>query len=221
MKLNKLVALVMAVLTACALLVACGGGAKVDGTYTVALDSNTYFAAQEVKNDLDGTDKRPDGSDAQVPFSRLFGMLDSRVAEGTAVADYYTATLTLNGGNYTLNKKIAVDMTYVNDAVKGMMSTDLPMLELTFTGKYTVDGGKVTLEVPTKVDAQVTPVAGMADAYTRFGGTYTDVSADAADDTNFPGKFFYYFNTLYFVENAAVSPMTLTVDAANSTFTIG
>ena len=41
MKLNKLVALVMAVLTACALLVACGGGAKVDGTYTVALDSNT------------------------------------------------------------------------------------------------------------------------------------------------------------------------------------
>ena len=103
MKLNKLVALVMAVLTACALLVACGGGAKVDGTYTVALDSNTYFAAQEVKNDLDGTDKRPDGSDAQVGFSRLFGMLDSRVAEGTAVAAYYTATLTLNGGNYTLN----------------------------------------------------------------------------------------------------------------------
>ena len=96
MKLNKLVALVMAVLTACVLFVACGG-AKVDGTYTVALDSNTYFAAQEVKNDLDSTDKRPDGSDAQVPFSRLFGMLDGRVAEGTAVANYYTATLTLNG----------------------------------------------------------------------------------------------------------------------------
>ncbi|MBQ9189656.1 MAG: hypothetical protein IJ138_10055 [Clostridia bacterium] len=220
MKLNKLVALVMAVLTACVLFVACGG-AKVDGAYTVALDSNTYFAAQEVKNDLDSTDKRPDGSDAQVPFSRLFGMLDGRVAEGTAVADYYTATLTLNGGNYTLTKKIAVDMDHVNDAVKGMMSTDIPMLELKFTGKYTVDSGKVTLDVPTKVDAQVSPVAGMADAYTRFGGTFTDVSADAADDTNFPGKFFYYFNTLYFVENAAVSPLTLTVDAANSTFTIG
>ena len=217
---TRLLALLIALCAALSL-VACGGGAKVDGTYTVALDSNTYFAAQEVKNDLDSTDKRPDGSDAQVPFSRLFGMLDGRVAEGTAVADYYTATLTLNGGNYTLTKKIAVDMDHVNDAVKGMMSTEIPMLQLTFTGKYTVDGGKVTLEVPTKVDAQVTPVAGMADAYTRFGGTFTDVSADAADDTHFPGTFFYYFNTLYFVENEAVSPMTLTVDAANSTFTIG
>lgn len=221
MKFNKLVALVMAVLTACALLVACGGGAKVDGTYTVKLDSATYFAAQEVKNDIEGTDKRPDGSDAQVPFSRLFGMLDGRVADGSGVPEYYTATLVLNGGNYTLTKKINVDIDHVNDAVKGMMSSDLPMLELKFTGKYTVDSGKVTLEVPTKVDAQISPVAGMADAYTRFGGTFTDVSADAADAETYPGKFFYYFNTLYFVENAAVSPMTLTLDSANSTFTIG
>ena len=111
-------------------------------------------------------------------------------------------------------------MDYVNDSVKGMMSTDIPILELTFNGKFTVDGSKVTLAVPTKVDANVTPVAGMADAYTRFGGTYTDVSADASDAEAFPGKFFYYFNTLYFVENADVSPMTVTVDSANKTFTI-
>ena len=95
------------------------------------------------------------------------------------------------------------------------------LLDNPTTGCLVVEGGKVTLEVPTKVDAQVTPVAGMADAYTRFGGTFTDVSADAADAETYPGKFFYYFNTLYFVENAAVSPMTLTVDSANSTFTIG
>ncbi len=220
MKLRKLTALVMAVLTACALLVACGGGAKVDGTYTVKLDSNTYFAAQEVKNDLESTDKRPDGSDAQVAFSRLFGMLDDRVADGSGVPEYYTATLVLNGGNYTLTKKIAVDLDHVSDAVKGMMSTEIPMLELTFTGKYTVDSGKVKLDMPAKVDAQVTPVAGMADAYTRFGGTFTDVSAEASDPEQFPGKFFYYFNTLYFVEGMSLTPMTVTVDSANGTFTI-
>lgn len=220
MKINKLIALLMAVLTVCTLLTACGSGAKVDGTYSATLDSKAYFEAQEVKNDLDSTDKRPDGSDAQVPFSRLFGMLDSRVAEGTAVADYFTATLVLSGDTYKFTKKIAVNMDYVNDSVKGMMSTDIPILELTFNGKFTVDGSKVTLAVPTKVDANVTPVAGMADAYTRFGGTYTDVSADASDAEAFPGKFFYYFNTLYFVENADVSPMTVTVDSANKTFTI-
>jgi hypothetical protein len=214
---KKTIALILAVISVVALLASCGGP-KVDGTYTVSLGSNDYFAAQAVKNDLESTDKRPDGSDAQVPFSRLFGMIDTRVAEGTNVADYYTATLTLNGGTYKLTKKIAVDNDYVSDAVKGMMSTDIPMLELTFTGSYTADGTKVTLSVPTKVDANVTPVAGMADAYTRFGGTYVGESADAADADAFPGKFFYYFNTLYFVENAAVSEMTVTVDSANGTF---
>ena len=226
MKLKKLIAAVSAILMAGSILVACGGNggnaaSKVDGTYTVKVGSVAYFAAQEVKNDIEQTDKRPDGSDAQVAFSRLFGMLDDRVAEGTDVADYYTATLTLAGDSYTLTKKIAVDLEHVSEAVKGMMSTDIPMLELTFSGKFTNDNGKVTLAVPTKVDANVTPVAGMADAYTRFGGTYTDVSAEAADAEQFPGKFFYYFNTLYFVENTAVEAMTVTVDSANGTFTIG
>lgn len=221
MKLKKMIAAAAAVLMACSLLTACGGSAKVDGTYTVKVGSEAYFAAQEVKNDTEQTDKRPDGSDAQVPFSRLFGMLDSRVAEGTDVPDYYTATLVLSGETYTLTKKIAVDMEYVNDSVKDMMSTELPMLELTFSGKFTTEDGKVTLAVPTKVDAMVTPVAGMADAYTRFGGTYTDVSAEEADAEQFPGKFFYYFNTLYFVESSAVSSMTVTVDSANGTFSIG
>ncbi|MBR1814469.1 MAG: hypothetical protein IJ773_11670 [Lachnospiraceae bacterium] len=222
MKLKKLVSLVAAALTVCLLMAACGGstGAKVDGTYTVKLDSNAYFEAEEVKNDLGQTDKRPDGTDAQVGFSRLFGMLDDRVADKSGVPEYYTATLVLSGDSYKLTKKIAVDMDHVSDSVKGMISSGTPVLELTFSGKFTSADGKVTLAVPARVDANISPVAGMADAYTRFGGTYTDVSADAADAESYPGKFFYYFNTLYFVENSAVAEMTVTIDGNNGTFTM-
>lgn len=218
-KLKKIAALVLSVATVCTMLAACGGK-KVDGTYTAKLDSKTYFAAQEVKNDMPETEKRPDGTDAMVPFSRLFGMLDDRIA-GDGVTDYYTATLELSGSNYKLTKKINVDMDHVSDQVKGMMSGDSPVLELTFSGTFKADGTKVTLAAPTKVEGNVSPVAGMADAYTRFGGTYTDLSETSADADMYPGKFFYYFNTLYFVENAAVSDMTVTLDQQNNSFSIG
>ncbi|MBQ4381191.1 MAG: hypothetical protein II794_00470 [Oscillospiraceae bacterium] len=215
---KKTIALVLAALMLCAALASCGGP-KVDGTYTVSMDSVSYFSTQAVKNDREGTDMRPDGSEARVPFSTLFGMLDTRVGKNEKVDNYYTVSLELKDGSYKLVKKFAVNLDYVADAVKGMMSSEIPTLELTFTGKYTADGTKVTLAVPTKVEANVSPVAGMADAYTRFGGTYMGESASAADPDVFPGKFFYYFNTLYFIENSAVSEMTVTVDAANGTFT--
>lgn len=214
---KRIIALILAIVSVAMLLTACG--TKADGTYTATVSSNDYFAASAVKSNMEGGDKRPDGSDAMVPFSSLFGMIDTRIGEGTNIADYYTATLTLSGSTYKLVKKINVNMDYVADAVKDMMSTDIPMLELTFSGSFKADGNTVTLSVPTKVVANVTPVAGMADAYTRFGGTFVGESADSADAESYPGKFFYYFNTLYFVESTAISEMTVTIDSANKTFT--
>lgn len=217
--LKKIAALLLVAATMCAMLASCGGK-SVDGTYTVTLDSKTYFAAQEVKNDMPETEKRPDGTDAMVPFSRLFGMLDDRIS-GDGVTDYYSVTLQLTNGNYKLTKKINIDMDHVSDQVKDMMSGDSPVLELTFSGTYKADGTKVTLAAPTKVDCNVSPVAGMADGYTRFAGTYTDVSETSSDANTYPGKFFYYFNTLSFVANSSVSDMVVTVDQQNNTFTIG
>ena len=216
--LKKIAALLLVAVTMCAILASCGGK-SVDGTYTVTLDSKTYFAAQEVKNDMPETEKRPDGIDAMVPFSRLFGMLDDRIS-GDGVTGYYSVTLQLTNGNYTLTKKINVDMAHVTQQVKDMMTGDSPVLELTFSGTYKADGTKVTLNAPTKVEGNVSPVAGMADNYTRFGGTYTDVSETSSAADAYPGKFFYYFNTLYFVENSSVADMAVTVDQDNSTFTI-
>ena len=216
---RKILALLLASALLCTLLASCGGK-SVDGTYTVTMDSKSYFDAQEVKNDMPDTELRPDGTEAMVPFSRLFGMLDDRIG-GDGAPGYYTATLTITGESYTLTKKISIDMDHVSDAVKDMMTADTPILELTFSGTCSADGTSVTLSAPTKVDANVTPVGGMADAYTRFAGTYVGESVSDVDDQMYPGKFFYYFNTLYFVENAAVSDMTVTVDAENSTFTVG
>ena len=70
------------------------------------------------------------------------------------------------------------------------------------------------------MDAQISPVAGMADNYTRFGGTYMDVSETTADSEAFPGRFLHYFNTLYFVESSSISSMTVTVDKDAGTFSI-
>ncbi len=228
-KASKLLALALAAASLCTLLTACGGK-DVSGTYTKTLDSKSYFSAQEVKNDMPEAEKRPDGSEAMVPFIRLFGMLDTRVSEDVAgtssaagVSDYYNVKLELSGGKYKLTKSFNVDMDYVFDEVKGMMGggADKPTLSLTFSGTYTTDGDKVTLEAPTQVDAQVSPVAGMADNYTRFGGTYMDISETTADSEAFPGRFLHYFNTLYFVESNDISAMTVTVDKNAGTFSAG
>ncbi len=227
-KASKLLALALSAASLCTLLTACGGK-DVSGTYTQTVDSKTYFSAQEVKNDMPETEKRPDGSEAMVAFNRLFGMLDSRVVDDVAgtsasagVSDYYTVDLELSGDNYKLTKSFKVDMDYVDDQVKGMMGgeADKPTLSLTFTGTYTAKDSTVTLEVPTQVDAQISPVAGMADSYTRFGGTYMNVSETTASADGFPGRFFNYFNTLYFVESSSTSAMTVTVDKDAGTFSI-
>lgn len=227
-KTSKLLALALTAASLCTLLTACGGK-SVSGTYTQTVDSKTYFSAQEVKNDMPETEKRPDGSDAMVPFSRLFGMLDTRVAEDVAgtsasagVSDYYNVSLNLSDGKYKLTKSFNVDMDYVFDEVKGMMGGDLekPTISVTFSGSYTAKDSTVTLEVPTQVDTQVSPVAGMADNYTRFGGTYMDVSETTASSDEFPGRFFHYFNTLYFVESSDITSMTVTVNTDANTFSI-
>lgn len=228
-KASKLLALVLAVASLCTLLTACGGN-DVSGKYTQTIDSKSYFSAQEVKNDMPEKEKRPDGSDAMVGFNRLFGMLDSRVADDVAgtssaagVSDYYTVTLELSGDTYKLTKSFKVDMDYVSDQVKGMMGgeAEKPTLTLTFSGAYTAKDTTVTLEVPTQVDAKISPVAGMADNYTRFGGTYFNVSETTASADSFPGRFFNYFNTPYFVESGSASAMTVTVDKEAGTFSIG
>ncbi len=227
-KASKLLALALAAASLGALLNACGGK-DVSGTYTQTVDSKTYFSAQEVKNDMPETENRPDGSEAMVAFSRLFSMLDSRVADDVAgtssaagVSDYYKVSLELSGDKYKLTKSFNVDMDYVSDQVKGMMGgeADKPTLSLTFSGAYTAKDSTVTLEVPTQVDAQVSPVAGMADSYTRFGGTYMNTSETTPSTDGFPGRFFNYFNTLYFVEGSGTSSMTVTVDKDAGTFSI-
>ena len=227
-KVRKLLAIALTAATLCTLLTACGGK-DVSGTYTQTINSKTYFSAQEVKNDMPETEKRPDGSEAMVAFNRLFGMLDSRVAEDVAgtssaagVSDYYKVSLELSGDKYKLTKSFNVDMDYVSDQVKGMMGgeADKPTISLTFTGTYTAKDSTVTLEVPTQVDAQVSPVAGMADSYTRFGGTYMNTSETTASTDGFPGRFFNYFNILYFVESSGTSAMTVTVDKNAGTFSI-
>lgn len=222
----KLLALALGAASLCGALSACSGG--VDGEYAIAMDSKTYFSAQEVINDMPETELRPDGSEAMVPFVRLFPMLDSRVTDDVAgtsaeagVADFYDVNLTLDGESYTLTKHFNFDMEYVSADVKDMMSTaDAPSIEVSFTGSYTADGDTVTLAAPTGITANVTPVAGIADSYTRFGGTYMDVTETAAADDTYPGKFFYYFNTPYFVENADISDMTVTLDKEAGTFSI-
>lgn len=227
-KVRKFLTIALTAATLGTLLTACGGK-DVSGTYTQTIDSKTYFSAQEVKNDMPETEKRPDGSEAMVPFIRLFGMLDTRVSEDVAgtssaagVSDYYNVKLELSGGKYKLTKSFNVDMDYVFDEVKGMMGggADKPTLSLTFSGSYTAKDSAVTLEAPTQVDAQISPVAGMADNYTRFGGTYMDVSETTADSEAFPGRFLHYFNTLYFVESSSISSMTVTVDKDAGTFSI-
>lgn len=228
-KTSKLLALALTAASLCTLLTACGGK-DISGKYTQTVDSKAYFSAQDVKNDLPETEKRPDGSEAMVPFGRLFAMLDSRVADDVAgtsasagVSDYYNVTLELSGGKYKLTKSFNVDMDYVSDQVKGMMGgeADKPTLSLTFSGSYTAKDSTVTLEAPTQVDAQVSPVAGMADNYTRFGGTYMNTSETTASTDGFPGRFFNYFNTLYFVESSGTSAMTVTVNKDAGTFSIG
>lgn len=230
-KLFRLSALVLATAIAAAL-TGCSGS-DVSGTYTAVYDSKAYYSASEVQNDMPENEMRPDGSSAMVPFRRLMPMLDSRVTdevnaatgggempETANVSDYYTVTLTLEDGSYTLTKRFDFNLDNVNDSVKDMLiEGEVPLLELEFTGTYTAEkDGKVTLGTPSKVVANVSP-CGQASAYSRFGGGYEDIEAVEASDGEYPGKFFYYFNTPYFVENSAISEMTVTVDGETGNLT--
>lgn len=227
-KVSKLVSLALAAASICTILTSCGSK-TVTGKFTQTIDSKTYFSAAAVQADLPDEEFRPDGTKANVPLKMLLPMLEDRVADDVAgtsasagVAEYYTVTLDLADGKYTLTKTINVDPAHVSEAVQAMISADYdPTISVEFSGSYTGEDTTVTLDVPTQVIAKVSPTAGIADAYTRFGGTNMDVTATESSNDSYPGKFFYYFNTPYFCLSDSVSSMTVTVDKNAGTFTIG
>ena len=213
--------------------VACAGTPDVSGTYTQTINSADYYAAQEVKNDMPENEMRLDGSNAMVGFRRLMPMLDTRteadVAQVTGgekpatpgVENYYTATLTLKDGKYSLEKSYHFDREYVFSSVLSMLLDDeTPTLKLTFSGSYSVEkDGTVILAAPESVLCNVAP-CGQASAYSRFGGGYEDITETTASDTEYPGKFLYYFNTPYFVISEKISAQSVTLDTTNGTMTI-
>jgi hypothetical protein len=228
---KKMIAIVLIAVMMMA--VACAGAPKVSGTVTQTINSKDYYAAQEVKNDMPENEMRPDGSNAMVGFRRLMPMLDTRteadVAQVTGgdapatpgVENYYTATLTLKDGKYSLEKSYHFDREYVFSSVLAMLLDDeTPTMQLTFSGSYTVEkDGTVILAAPESVYCNVAP-CGQASAYSRFGGGYEDVTETVASETEYPGKFLYYFNTPYFVVSEKISAQSVTVDTANGTMTI-
>lgn len=232
---KKLVSRILTTAMAVALagsLTACGGGSDSSGTYTNVIDSKTYFSAAEVVADMPEAESRPDGSAANVPLRGLMPLLDSRVAaevetlsggampDSAGVAEYYTVSLKLDGGKYTLTKKFNIDNSYSAEALTGMLNGKESVMELTFSGAYTEADGKVTLSVPEKIVANMLPCGDVASNYTRFAGGFENVEVTQADADLFPGKFFNYFSSLYFVDSGAASEMTVTVDKDANTFAI-
>lgn len=214
------VATVMVGLTAC-------GGKKVDGTYTVTVDSVSYFTNAEVKSDLAADPGR------HVKLDKLYTFLNGNIADkdadgnyviktsGTGVADFYTAKLVLSGTTYTLTKSIKVDKTAATYASLGLPEDKSACMELVFSGSFTNDKGTVTLTKPEKVTGNMT-LAGAGAAYTRFGANFEEVDVAAADydDIMYPGKFFNYFDSMYFVDTAKYEDMTVTVVTDTMTFSV-
>lgn len=225
-----------AVLSAGFVLAGCGGSSvSVAGTYTQSLSSGEYYSEETVQDFLD-----THGFSGQIASfwaledfwgSLTAGILDDEGEFLTSggVEDYYTATLTLDdSGSYSLTKEIKVDSK--DDESSGLVtslgftsdSSDAAVT-LTFSGTYTADGSSVTLAAPTALTGSVVTVGvdSMA-GYFPFEGNYAEISvtSDEADDLLYPGKFFYYFNGLYFTESDAFTEMTVTVDTETSALTI-
>lgn len=218
-------ALALSCLTAvCASMMSCG--ATIDGTYTTVVDSATYFKNEEVKADIAADPGK------YVKIDQLFKILNSNIAdidkdgnatikESGGVGDFYTATLTLDSTSYTLTKSIKIDSTTDFYPSLGLPEGQKAKMELTFSGTFENNKGVITLQKPDRVTGTMI-IAGAGAAYTRFGGNFEtiDVSSADADDIMYPGKFFYYFDSLYFVDTGKYEAMDVTVSKDTMTFTV-
>lgn len=218
-------ALALSCLTAvCTSMTSCG--ATVDGTYTTVVDSATYFKNEEVKADLAADPGK------YVKFDRMYSHLNSNIAdigegrtftikESGGVADFYTATLVLESTTYTLTKSIKVDPTTERYAAMGIPEGKTAKMKLTFSGTFENNKGVITLQKPDRVTGTML-ISGAGAAYTRFGANFetVDVSSADADDIMYPGKFFYYFDSLYFVDTGKYEDMNVSVSKDTMTFTV-
>ena len=198
---------------ACLAFTACGETEK--GTYTTVIASHDYYAVQSVK------DYMTNNPGKYVKTEQLFQMLNSDIAtEGEfktsgGVADYYTVKLELKEGNkYTLTKQFKMGENA--GAMTQMPEDKKPEIRLEFHGDYTVDGDKVTLKAPESLTGNFV-AAGEGIVYTHFAKNCENINLKKADmdDIEYPGKFFYYFNTQYFVISETVTDMTVTLDKSN------
>ncbi len=218
-------ALALSCLTAvCASMTSCG--ATIDGTYTTVIDSATYFKNAEVQDDIAADPGK------YVKIDRLYKHLNSNafdidkdgnatIKQNGGVEDFYTATLTLDSTSYTLTKSIKIDTTTELYAAMGISDGKTAKMELTFSGTFENNKGVITLQKPDRVTGTML-ISGAGAAYTRFGANFetVDVSSADADDIMYPGKFFYYFDSLYFVDTGKYEAMDVTVSKDTMTFTV-
>lgn len=226
----------LSVLACGALTTGCSGSSVV-GDYTVTMSSGDYYNTQAVKDYI--STHGMSGQLASLWSTPMFwNMLTPGIATGEdmemeflttgGVSNYYTASLNLADDNsYTLTKKI--DVTTLDE--EGSLAAGLgfaadgedPVIQLDFKGEYEADGSSVTLKVPTSLVVNVVTVGsdGMAQYFPFQGNFYNEsLTSDDMDDLVYPGKFFYYFDGLYFTESDDVADMTVTVDSESSTFSV-
>lgn len=224
---KKAIALVLASASLATVMVgATSCGKKIDGTYTVVVDSVSYFNNAEVKSDLAADPGK------YVKLDKLYTYLNGNIAEkdgdnyviktsGTGVADFYTAKLDLSGSTYTLTKTIKVDTTAATYSSLGLPEDKTACMELVFSGSFTSEKETVTLAKPEKVTGNMT-LAGAGAAYTRFASNFEEIDVSSADydDIMYPGRFFNYFDSLYFVDTTKYEDMTVVVSTDTMTFSV-
>lgn len=186
------VMLAAAVLTACCLaFAACGG---VDGEYKVTMTNLDYLAEEQVKTFY------------ETPENAVLSMVQAQMIEkfcAPGAEDAYSVTLSLEDGSYTLRKAFHMGDNYKNSYG----------IDMTFSGTYTAEDASVTLSVPSSVlvtQYQHGPQAAsfMPDIKDK---TYTENNEESA-------QFFNMFDTMYLIESADCTEMTVTVDSENGTF---
>ena len=195
------------------------------GTYSVSLSSGEYYSVKAVQDYFPAHGP----SNSQAPqTSAIFQWLNPGIAEDGefltegGVEDYYKVTIVLKEDNtYTLTKEIAADEESAMLTTLGFADGEVPEMKLVFEGSYEAKEGSVTLKKPTHLSGKFV-IAPAGANFLHFGGDYAALDVDAADADNlmYPNRFFYYFNTLYFVESSDFTDMSVTVDTTAKTFTI-
>ena len=209
----------------------CGAKNNVAGTYTVSMSSGEYYSTQAVQDFVEshpitGILAQMDLWTEEMFWEALTGGILNE--DGTAflteggVANYYTATLALDeDSSYTLTKKIFTDGK--GESGSTLLQGRTPSLEITFHGDYTADGASVTLASPETATGNILTVGTdtMAQYFPLASNCldFTVESADA-DDLIYPGRYFYYFDGLYFTESDSFDAMTVTVDAEAKSFDV-